>query len=527
MVGTFVAGKSVYQTLDDSVRQTHSQVERCDAQLKSLGEEATELMTQRGAILLDLAHHYLPEISRETIADTFQEIRVDLQQVLESKLRRQQQLRQELETVETDLLRQQVEMDQVTEELDEKVAQREKLESEVAERLAEHEMFQQLSGRALQAEQELDRNEQRIAEIGKEVKEKRPAYEKSRLFQYLHTQGYGTPGYDPQSRNWPQGRKWGLTKRLDRWVAGMIDYARARRSYDFLRVTPELMVAEVERRRTEFNALMEQVELIEDSISDEVGLTEVLREGDRLGTQREAKVQSLEKLTKSKVHHQEELQRLESARNQYYEQAIKKMKQFLATLDEARLAERARRTPESDDDQLVQEITDLGNQLEQTRQQATSLTRERQSRNEKLHGLQQLLMQFRSAEFDSRRSHFASSFQLESHLRGYQEGRESEQQVWNTIRQHQQFAPTWSDQMGQGQWGQGQLGQGQAGGFGRGFDSELSSVLLRGLAEVAGAALRGAAYRGMQRRGPVRRQQRSQTGRPRFPRRGFTNGRGF
>ena len=57
MVGTLVTGKSVYQTLDDSVRQTHSQIERFDAQLKSLGEEATELMTQRGAILLDLAHH--------------------------------------------------------------------------------------------------------------------------------------------------------------------------------------------------------------------------------------------------------------------------------------------------------------------------------------------------------------------------------------------------------------------------------------------------------------------------------------
>lgn len=511
MVGAFVAGKSVYQTLDRSVRQTLSQVERYDAQLKSLSEEAAEFITQRGATLLELAHHYLPEISQDTIAGSFREIRADLQQVLESKLHHQQQLKEKLETVATDLLRQQVELDQVTEKLDDIVAQREKLEAEVAKRLTEHNLFKQLSKRALLAEQELDRNEQRISEIDKEVEEKRPAYEKSPLFQYLHRQAYGTPGYDPH------GRKWKLTKRLDRWVARMIDYARARRSYDFLRVTPELMKAEVERRRTEFNALMEQVETIEDSISDEVGLTEVHREGDQLGDLREAKVQTLEKLTESKTHYQEELQGLESARNQYYEQAIKKMKQFLATLDEARLAERARRTPEPDDDQLVREIAHLGNQVEQTQQQANHLSHERQSWNEKLHGLQQLLMQFRSAEFDSSRSLFASGFQLKSHLDRYLEGHEGGQQVWNAIRQHQQFAPTWSDQMRQD----------QSGGFGRGFDSELSSVLLRGLAEVAGAALRGAAYRGMQRRGPVRRQQRSQTGRPRFPRRGFTNGRGF
>ncbi len=273
MVGTIVAGKSVYQTLDASVRQTRSRLGQFDTQLKSLGEDATELITQRGETLLELAHHYLPEINRETIAGTFREIREDLRQVLASKQRRQQQLGQKLEGIETDILRQQVELDQVTEKLDEQVAQREKLERVVAERLKADDSFPQLSDHALQAEQKLDRNEQRITEIEREADEKLPAYEQSSLFQYLHAQGYGTPGYDPPSRNRPKGRKWRITKRLDRWVARMIDFSRARRSYDFLRVTPKLMQAEVERRRTEFNALMEQIEAIEDKISDEVGLT--------------------------------------------------------------------------------------------------------------------------------------------------------------------------------------------------------------------------------------------------------------
>ncbi len=233
-------------------------------------------------------------------------------------------------------------------------------------------------------------------------------------------------------------------------------------------------------------------------------------------------VQTLEGLSASKTHDQSELQKLESTQNQYYERAVDKMKQFLASLDEARLAERARRTPEPDDDELVREIAQLGKQLEQTRQQTTSLTHDRQAWDERLRGLQQVLVQFRSAEFDSRRSLFQASFNLDAHLAGYLEDRESAQQLWSAIRQHQQFAPTWLEQAGQDQ-----PGQSPAGGFRRGLDSELSSVLLRSLAEVAGAALRGVAYRGMQRRGPVRRQRRIQTGRPRFPRRGFTNGRGF
>jgi hypothetical protein len=272
------------------------------------------------------------------------------------------------------------------------------------------------------------------------------------------------------------------------------------------------MQAEVDRRRREFNALMEQVETIEDTISDEVGLTEVLHEGDQLGAQREAMVQSLEELAVSKTSRQEQIQTLEGSRNQYYKQAVDKMKRFLASLDEARLAERARRTPEPDDDALVEEITKLGEQLEQTRNQEAILARERQSWSERLHGLQQVLVQFRSTEYDSRRSLFSAGFDLDVHVARYLEGRESGQQLWNAIGQHQHFAPTWQD---------------QSGGLGQVLDSELSQVLLRSLAEVAGAAMRGAAYRGMERRGPARHQKRIQVGRPRFPRRGFTNGRGF
>ena len=175
------------------------------------------------------------------------------------------------------------------------------------------------------------------------------------------------------------------------------------------------------------------------------GVPEVLREGDRLGDQRDSMVQALEKLSASKESHQEELLVLENAHNKYYEQATQKMKQFLATLDEARLAERARRTLEPDDDELVREITHLGSQLEQTRNQTTSLTRERQVLAERLRGLQHLLVQFQSAEFDSRRSLFAAGFQLESHLARYLEGEESGPQVWKAIRLHQQVCHRFTD----------------------------------------------------------------------------------
>jgi hypothetical protein len=87
------------------------------------------------------------------------------------------------------------------------------------------------------------------------------------------------------------------------------------------------------------------------------------------------------------------------------------------------------------------------------------------------------------------------------------------QQAWEALQSSQRFAPAWHDQRAP-QFGDFPVG-------------DVSMVLLNVLAEVAGAALQHSAGRGMQRRAPMRRQTRQATGRPQFPNRGFTNGRGF
>ena len=103
-------------------------------------------------------------------------------------------------------------IEKVTTELDNLATKRDELESQLASRLRAHPEFQTLSEQALAAETELKRNELRVAEMRDEVAEKLPAYEKSKLFKYLHRRGYGTAEY--------KGK--GLTKQLDGWVALML-----------------------------------------------------------------------------------------------------------------------------------------------------------------------------------------------------------------------------------------------------------------------------------------------------------------
>lgn len=503
MVGDVQAGSRVGKSLDRSIGRLRRQIDQHLKGMKRIDDQLEELVGRRTAALADLSKHYLPDISPETVRGTFDGLRAELLEVLQRKQRREQELHQEIDTVESNIDRDEASLDQVTESLNEKVAEREQLEELLAERLHASEEFRELSKRALEAELELERNEQRVAEAKQEADEKLPAYEKSRLFKYLNERGYGTAEYEKE----------GLTRVLDKWVAKMIDYRRARRSYNFLRVTPELMAKEVERRREQFNVLMEQVEAIEDRNSDEIGLTAVMREGQELGSQRDALTDKIAHQQDNLMVLQEERLQLQQPQNQYYDQALTKMKSFLSRMDPARLERRSRLTPEPDDDTIVAEVLWLNERLNETERQGEVESRRREHWDEKLSGLQRVQQRFREEEFDSRRSLFDPRFDVEDHVERYLDGHIGVEGLWSAIRKSQEFAPAWHEQRG--------------GGFDDFINSEMSYVLFRVLTDVAGQALRHAAQRGMQRRGPIRSKQRRKSGRPKLPRRGFTKGRGF
>lgn len=503
MVTQAISGRSVGYALVQASRSLNEQLEKSLTTSRELDKAMGHIVDRRGQALFELAHHYLPNIDQQTVANTFAEVRQEILEILERKRHHEHKLENTIADDETEQRRLQQELVQVTSQLNEKVAQREELEKVVAERLDDDSRFQDLSKQALSAEQELNRNEQRVTEIQAEARDKLPSYEKSRLFKYLYERGFGTSEY----------RKRGLVKRLDDWVAKMIDYSRARRGYDFLRVTPELMAQEVSRRRDQFNGLMEQVESIEDQHSDEVGLTEVMRDGQHLGAERDRLVSASASQQTLTERHRQELLSLGGTENEYYQQAVEQMKDFLGGLENWRLENTSRATPELEDDRIVREIVQLGDELGNRKSEAKQLGQTQQLWKQRLTDLQGILQQFQRAEFDSGRSLFHADFRVDQHLDRYLCGELSAGELWEAIREAQKFAPPWYEDADRG--------------VGNVLDSEFSYVLMRVLTDIAGQALRNAAHRGVQRRGPIRQQRRIESGRPQFRGRGFTSGKGF
>jgi hypothetical protein len=498
------SGYTVGSVLQQGVQGLNGRLQECINGVAELNQSAAELVERRSQAFLELAEHYLPAIDQISVATTFQEVRSELMEVLLRKQKHEREIQKSLEAGALDAERLEKDLDRITVTLNEKVEQREELEKVVAERLEKDDEFQRLSKEALVAEKELERNERRVGDMQQEAAEKLPSYEKNALFQYLHKRGYGTSGY----------AKSGLTKRLDGWVARMIDFNRARRGYEFLRVTPELMAQEVGRRRDQFNALMELVEACEDRHSDAVGLTSVMREGQELGKARDNLVADMSKQQERMDKQRQELALLASSRNEYYEQAVARMREFLAGLESWRLEHASRATPEPQDDQIVAEVNWISEEVEKTKQHVAELTSEQEIWKRRVYELQDIWLRFRRADYDSARSMFHPDFEIEGIVESFVRGQMSRDDLWSAIRSAQQFAPPWYDD-------QNRPHERQPAG------NDFSYVLLRVLTEVAGAALRHAVERGMERRGPIRQQQRVESGRPKFRPRGFTSGRGF
>ena len=498
MNGRTQSGRGVANSLGKATQQVKRHLGECQASLRKLDQSMEHVLNQRGEALLDLARHYLPDMTRESVLNTFQDLRKDLLNVLARKQHSKEKVSQELRELEQENVRLQAELESANEEFHELAEERAGLESVVADRLRENKEFVELSQEALASEQQLERNEERVAEIQAEAKEKLPSYNKSRLFRYLIDRDYGTSAY----------KKKGWTKRLDSWVAKLIDFPSAKRGYDFLCVTPELMAAEVTRRREQFNALMDRVEAMEDQVADEVGLTDVMRKGLELGRTRDRFVGEIDDNEKlfSKLH--KVLLGLDGTQNEFYDQGVHKMKAYLSQMEQSWLEQFSQQTPDRKDDQLVAEIGWQNERFDGAQRESESLGREQRTWDDRAAGLSDILQRFRQAGFDTPRSQFAAGFNIERLAEDFLSGRIGREEFWSSIRQHQQFLHPWQEKRSRNaddKWGA----------------PDMSSVLGHVLAEVAGEALRQVVRNGMRRRREFRNKVRRHNGRPPFNSSGF------
>ena len=265
-----ISGPVAHRQLTDGYSDAQARLEMARAEINNTKVQRDELDDDRGEALVDLAEHYLPELTRDAIRSTWAEIRSTVVQILARKEEHRRRLRESLDRLNLKREHEEKKLNEITKQLDEAIIAQDKIVDDVEKALREDSEFVALSDRAALAEAALERAEANLIEIEQDAARKLPAYDDNKLFRYLYDQGFGTDDY----------KKRGFIRRMDRTLAKYIDYKDAKRGYDFLKDTPVRMREVIAQDRYAFDTVMKDLEKRRDVVALELGLQDKIdREG--------------------------------------------------------------------------------------------------------------------------------------------------------------------------------------------------------------------------------------------------------
>jgi hypothetical protein len=262
---------------------------------------------------------------------------------------------------------------------------------------------------------------------------------------------------------------------------------------------------------------MQQIEAIEDRYADAAGLTAVREAGRRSGARRDELLATRETNRQQQLQIEVELRQLDQTQGRFYIEAIQKFEQFLGQTETGVLQTRAQRTPDPRDDEIVGRIAELNRQMNELKPRIAQGSLDGKLADDLAQGAELVVSRFRQNNFDSDRSSFSESLNLNAELARYRDGLLKPEELWQTIRRQQQFEPTQAEVLATG--AAHTMAQVLS-------DPVMSRVLVNAMGHVAGAALNALAQSSVERRAPERHQREVAQGRP--PTGGsFTSGEGF
>lgn len=426
-----ISGPVVHQQLMDAYNQvqTSLQVER--DRLDDQSQERDELLERRGDSLVKLAQHYLPELTPEAIRQTWSEVQPSFRELLRRKDIATQTTAEELQRLIAAKEQQDAVLVEIDQKLDTATEQRDETAHQVEATLQSDTHFVELSKRAATAEGALERAEANLQEIDQDAARKLPAYRESTLFRYLQEQRFGTSDY----------KKRGFTRRMDRWVAKMIDFNQAKQSYEFLAETPHRMRQIIAEDRQSLDVVMTELEQRRDTVADQLGLPQRIEQVSDLMRQREDVMDQLDALLAKCNQQQQRLSEIDDPKGVHYQEAIELFRNMLSKVDTRDLERQARLTAEITDDQIVHDLMGVDQKIDSfddaTQQRQKALNHDRRF----LEDLGRLLQRFRAAGFDSARSQFTGSLDILEELDRSRSAGDAEM-LWQRIRGNQRWGPS-------------------------------------------------------------------------------------
>lgn len=308
-------------------------------------------------------------------------------------------------------------------------------EADAQAALAADEAYRAQLERTEQTDFVADQAEDKAVAARQDRIEKGKPYEADPLFAYLWARGYGTSKY----------RALPLARWLDRKVAQLCDYEAARRDYALLIEIPLRLAEHAAARRAVFDRDGEALAALEEAAAEAAGVPERKR-------QLEAAEQSLSAIDEAIAAREDEIRALVAERGAFAAGEDAHYKRCIDVLSDAMrrerigfLRERASRTPERADDEIVRRLAELDDEADRLEQNLHELARLHESERRRAAELEDVRRRFKAQRYDDPRSEFRDWALIALALREFLRGAAGSGDVWRTIERQQRMRRVHSD----------------------------------------------------------------------------------
>ena len=417
------SGSQVLRELDQGLSSMRQELRSLDAAVQDSGRSIRKLGGTQLSLYKSLAEHRLEQLERGDIISRLDSVSSKVQGILEERERKHRALldaindaESRLEDLEQQRLKQAAETDAAAESLDER-------EAEAQQQLENDERYSKQLELAHEMEAIADEAETKTADASDDKARKGTPYEADKLFMYLWRRGYGTSEYSANP----------ISRMLDKWVARLCQYDKARPNYWMLNEIPKRLKAHADRARERSDAEFEKLKKLEMDVAESMGVVKLQEELDDAE-------QSLASLDESIADTEARLSELGDDRARFatgddelMTRALERLTNELKSDSIESLRRRAAATDDLEDDRLVEQIYTLDRKLDLLEDEHGDRQKIYARQLEKARELEGVRQQFKRHGYDDRRSVFRDVSAVALALKQFLGGMLDDDDLWRII----------------------------------------------------------------------------------------------
>ena len=339
----------VLRHVEAELDEARQRVAFAQRSIPDLAEDLQDLAEQRTDSFIELARHYLPDLSHQSMVGSWSEVRSEIEDLLLRKNDQQRGLRKEHAKLESKKQRLQTKLDQLAQEAERAKSALDSKMGNYRKQLREDPKILELDEAIVRTDRqiELALSQLKIAEV--EARRKLPDYEECALFDYLRDRQFGTPAYAAR----------GIERRWDRWVARLIEYRDAKKSFDFLSETPDVMKVMIKEKQVKYLELLRQLQSAQEDAKTKFGIHKQTDLWNDIGKQlAQTEEEMVDLRTEADALH-DRIIRLDDVEGKFYRESIEIYRRFLMDLEPSVLKVYASCTDSPVDDEICARLRNL------------------------------------------------------------------------------------------------------------------------------------------------------------------------